>query len=144
MDCQIRNFKVEVHKSHHDFAPWRPKLYLLGLCLWCKGGQPMKNVDWVKVRQFALMKPITFTREGYYICTKAKASWKYHSMRCMMHHLHIGGLVQKRRNSSALAMELRQSCTNPSISSRKFFMNHSTGSFCGAGIVRQNYLITSP
>ena len=30
-------------------------------------------------------------------------------------HLHIDGLVQGRRNSSALAMELRLSCTNPSI-----------------------------
>ena len=29
--------------------------------------------------------------------------------------LHIDGLVQERRNSSALAMELRLSCTNPSI-----------------------------
>ena len=27
----------------------------------------------------------------------------------------IDGLVQERRNSSALAMELRLSCTNPSI-----------------------------
>ena len=27
---------------------------------------------------------------------------------------HIDGLVQERRNSSALAMELRLSCTNPS------------------------------
>ena len=30
-------------------------------------------------------------------------------------YLHIDGLVQERRNSSALAMELRLSCTNPSI-----------------------------
>ena len=30
--------------------------------------------------------------------------------------VHIGGLVQDRRNSSALAMELRLSCINPSIS----------------------------
>ena len=29
--------------------------------------------------------------------------------------MHIDGLVQERRNSSALAMELRLSCTNPSI-----------------------------
>ena len=29
--------------------------------------------------------------------------------------LYIDGLVQERRNSSALAMELRLSCTNPSI-----------------------------
>ena len=29
--------------------------------------------------------------------------------------LHIDGLVQDRRNSSALAMEVRLSCTNPSI-----------------------------
>ena len=28
---------------------------------------------------------------------------------------HTNGLVQERRNSSALAMELRLSCTNPSI-----------------------------
>ena len=28
---------------------------------------------------------------------------------------HIDGLVQERRNSSASAMELRLSCTNPSI-----------------------------
>ena len=33
-----------------------------------------------------------------------------------MSSLHyIDGLVQERRNSSALAMELRLSCTNPSI-----------------------------
>ena len=29
--------------------------------------------------------------------------------------LHIDGLVQERRNSIALAMELRLSCINPSI-----------------------------
>ena len=28
---------------------------------------------------------------------------------------HIDGLVQEKRNSKALAMELRLSCTNPSI-----------------------------
>ena len=28
---------------------------------------------------------------------------------------HIDGLMQERRNSSALAMELRLSCINPSI-----------------------------
>ena len=28
---------------------------------------------------------------------------------------HLDGLVQERRNSSALAMELRLSCANPSI-----------------------------
>ena len=30
-------------------------------------------------------------------------------------HNHFDGLVQERRNSIALAMELRLSCTNPSI-----------------------------
>ena len=34
------------------------------------------------------------------------------------YHRHIDGLVQGRRNSSALAMELRPSCTNPSILSK--------------------------
>ena len=32
-----------------------------------------------------------------------------------MGNLHIDGLVQERRNSSALAMELRLSCNNPSM-----------------------------
>ena len=32
-------------------------------------------------------------------------------------HQHFDGLVQERRNSSALAMEFRLSCTNPSICS---------------------------
>ena len=34
---------------------------------------------------------------------------------------HIDGLVQERRNSSALAMELHLSCTNPSISLHQMF-----------------------
>ena len=33
----------------------------------------------------------------------------------MLMSLHFNGLVQERRNSSALAMELRISCANPSI-----------------------------
>ena len=41
-------------------------------------------------------------------------------------NLHIHGLVQERRNSSALAMELRLSFTNPLISkvseNLKFFV----------------------
>ena len=32
-----------------------------------------------------------------------------------LHLDYIDGLVQERRNSSVLAMELRLSCTNPSI-----------------------------
>ena len=38
-------------------------------------------------------------------------SWNWHC--CSLHY--FDGLVQQRRNSSALAMELRLSCTNPSI-----------------------------
>ena len=39
---------------------------------------------------------------------------------------HIGGLVQERRNSIANALELRLSCTNPSIwmQSRKLSVTH--------------------
>ena len=36
----------------------------------------------------------------------------------MSQHQYIDGLVQERRNSSALAMELRLTCTNPSILSQ--------------------------
>ena len=32
----------------------------------------------------------------------------------IFYEFHIDGLVQERRNSSAFAMELRLSCTNPS------------------------------
>ena len=42
--------------------------------------------------------------------------WDSHSMITGTSPLHIDGLVQERRNSSAIAMELRLSCTNPSIS----------------------------
>ena len=37
----------------------------------------------------------------------------------MQTYLYIDGLLQERRNSSALAMKLRLSCTNPSI----YYMN---------------------
>ena len=37
--------------------------------------------------------------------------------------VHIDGLVQERRNSSALAMELHISCTNPLISAAQGWTN---------------------
>ena len=40
---------------------------------------------------------------------------------------HINGLVQERRNSSALAMELRLSCTNPAIYDNNPGLDNSTG-----------------
>ena len=40
---------------------------------------------------------------------------------------HIDGLVQERRNSSALLMELRLSYTNPSISNFVFNDKHAGG-----------------
>ena len=40
-------------------------------------------------------------------------------------HKHIDGLVQERRNSSALAMELCLSCTNPLISCRRIMWMQS-------------------
>ena len=40
-----------------------------------------------------------------------------HKLYCFPHHK-IDGLVQERFNSSALAMELRLSCTNPLKSSQ--------------------------
>ena len=43
----------------------------------------------------------------------------------LMVHISIG-LVQERRNSSALAMELRLCCTNPSI----YFKQHLAMTFC--------------
>ena len=43
----------------------------------------------------------------------ATDQWRYHIL--TSNHWYIDGLVQEKRNSSALAMELRLSCTNPSI-----------------------------
>ena len=48
---------------------------------------------------------------------KSKASWMEGRTLESLQHNDIDGLVQERRNSSAFAMELRLSCTNPSISS---------------------------
>ena len=45
----------------------------------------------------------------------AELSVIWDAMMLTWHHWNIDGLVQERRNSSALAMELRLSCTNPSI-----------------------------
>ena len=47
--------------------------------------------------------------------------------------MYIDGLMQEIRNSSALAMELRLSCINPSILA--FYMGHRKGS----GITEQHY-----
>ena len=40
---------------------------------------------------------------------------RWGEMNCLSIIANIDGLVQERRNSSVLAMELRLSCTNPSI-----------------------------
>ena len=49
--------------------------------------------------------------------THIKAASLAHCLLCAWRYVldYIDGLVQERRNSSALAMELRLSCTNPSI-----------------------------
>ena len=41
--------------------------------------------------------------------------WKMLGILQSICHTYIDGLVQERRNSSAVAMELRLSCTNPLI-----------------------------
>ena len=48
--------------------------------------------------------------------------------RCMSWALQIDGLVQERRNSGALAMDLRLSCTNPSRSF-PFYLSWKTTSY---------------
>ena len=50
----------------------------------------------------------------------------WHAVHRLNHHWYINGLVQERRNSSALAMELRLSCTNPSKSHLYNIMAQST------------------
>ena len=42
------------------------------------------------------------------------------NVQMIIYSIYINGLVRKRRNSSALAMELRLSCTNPSIYAAKY------------------------
>ena len=51
------------------------------------------------------------------VCFKAWGwqNWKIMYWYKLKRHFQIDGLGQERRNSSALAMELRLSCTNPSI-----------------------------
>ena len=49
---------------------------------------------------------------------------------------HIDGLMQERRNSSALAMELHLSCTNPSIYARFQPMHLLWEHLCSANTLR--------
>ena len=49
----------------------------------------------------------------HYLCDSLFAALL--SINTRLQQYHSDGLVQERRNSSALAMELRLSCTNPSI-----------------------------
>ena len=53
--------------------------------------------------------------------------------------IHIDGLVQERRNSSALAMELRLSCANPSTWSKQVG-EHSGLPSCSTHAITQVYL----
>ena len=57
----------------------------------------------------------TFESDCNYV--SINSNWRKSSLQKQVHD--IDGLVQKRRNSSALAVELRLSCTNPSIYSLK-------------------------
>ena len=54
---------------------------------------------------------------------------------------HIGGLVQERRNSSALAMELRLSGTNPSICSLEFHYLHELIPHFNAGVLNLVWVV---
>ena len=52
-----------------------------------------------------------------YLAWNIQAQQMHHQvMNSMLQMLYIDGLMQERRNSSTLAMELRLSCNNPSIS----------------------------
>ena len=48
----------------------------------------------------------------------------------IIHLSHIDGLVQERRNSSGLAMELCLSCTNPSINTLELHLSCTNPSIC--------------
>ena len=61
-------------------------------------------------------KPCTYFM-GYTVYSVPGGCCQYtcHNMTPSCWQVHLHGLVQERRNSSVLAMELRLSCTNPSI-----------------------------
>ena len=52
-------------------------------------------------------------------------------------NMHIDGLVQERRKSSALAMELRLSCINPLISS-----SYYTWLFCDTDVKWEDFFFS--
>ena len=58
------------------------------------------------------------------ICDSTVNGWFYHSF-LLSHWYYVDGLVQERRNSSALTMELHFSCTNPSMCARSRWMSHT-------------------
>ena len=98
-----------------------------------------KELSNIKPRATNLYTKSTGIHPGFHACRQTVGTlwrWCYESLTCPRRVLvsfrelnsmiwisknyrleifHIDGLVQERRNSSALAMELRLSCTNPSI-----------------------------
>ena len=76
----------------------------------------------VRIQSPKLWRGIQGIADGGWCCAcktrcMGGAVWKVPGSNMLRTMLHIG-LVQERRNSSALAMELRLSCTKPSISRR--------------------------
>ena len=69
----------------------------------------MTSDQWVRAREMEILLLMHWD----HMVTMIRTSMKLCSI---IWSLHIDGLVQERRNSSALAMELRLSCTNPLIS----------------------------
>ena len=101
---------------------WRGALILFfDLLVFCAGNSPVTG-------EFTAQGPVT---RGWYFVWPAseqttkqlKSRWLETRMRSLWRHCNDDpggwcpddGLVQERRKSSALAMELRLSCTNPSI-----------------------------
>ena len=95
-----QNVKVFIHEnaSETSSAKWR---------LFCLGRDELLSTishEYVTyhIKRWFYAVPIDSAENNYHICLPPA-------------EYHIDGLVQERRNPSALAMDLRLSCTKPSI-----------------------------
>ena len=82
---------------------------------WSQFSQVSGSANWPYLKHYN-WRPNTFPLQCWLLLFFffKKPSSKNYTDGIYLTHKHIGGLVQERRNFSALAIELRLSCSNPS------------------------------
>ena len=113
------DYQYSLSPWRRALSPWQPcwtTSWILLSSVHCSSLGDWVPVDFVYSSRFHLLAPhlqMSFSN----LTTVIEYQWVFFSMAGRISYSwwchEIDGLVQERRNSSALAMELRLSCTNP-------------------------------